>query len=213
MPTPEQLLNILNTLTNRWDLLATAWYLYFAILSIGLVSGIRPTKPVGGALLALPLLPVSIYAWLATDSFDAILTGMVGITLLLIAMRLSEEKITFEPSWRVGVGILLITAGWLYFPLLQGYSTVLSFYTAPAELVPCPTLMLIIALSLMTDGLGSRPWSLVLGAAGLFYGINGVMRLGISMDLFLIVGALLSILVVYPLRISLPRRRLGAKTP
>jgi hypothetical protein len=38
-------------------------------------------------------------------------------------------------------------------------------------------------------GLGSKTWSGALAATGLFYGLFGVIRLGVSLDLGLVGGA------------------------
>jgi hypothetical protein len=47
----------------------------------------------------------------------------------------------------------------------------------------------VIGVALVVDGLGSRAWALLLAGAGLFYGVFGVARLGVTLDVGLIVGA------------------------
>jgi hypothetical protein len=63
-------------------------------------------------------------------------------------------------------------------------------YGAPTGLVPCPTLSLMIGFALIAGGLAARTWSLTLAAAGVFYGAFGAARLGVTIDLALIAGAL-----------------------
>ena len=46
-----------------------------------------------------------------------------------------------------------------------------------------------IGFALLGDGLGSRVWSLTLAAFGLFYGLFGVLRLGVFLDIGLVGGA------------------------
>lgn len=55
--------------------------------------------------------------------------------------------------------------------------------------VPCPTLAIVIGLALIGDGIGTRRWSVLLGAAGIFYSLFGAFRLGVEIDLLLLVGA------------------------
>ena len=51
----------------------------------------------------------------------------------------------------------------------------------PTGLVPCPTLSIVIGLALIVEGLDSRIWTSVLvGATGVFYGIFGAVRLGVT---------------------------------
>jgi hypothetical protein len=49
----------------------------------------------------------------------------------------------------------------------------------------------------MVGGLNSRAWSLGLAAIGIFYGIFGVLRLGVTIDVVLLLGALLSVLAAF----------------
>jgi len=46
-----------------------------------------------------------------------------------------------------------------------------------------------IGFALLGNGLGSRVWSLTLAALGLFYGLFGVLRLGVFLDIGLVGGA------------------------
>ena len=56
-------------------------------------------------------------------------------------------------------------------------------------LIPCPTLSAFIGTTLMLHGFGSKKWMLVAALFGLFYGIFGVLRLKVYLDVVLIAGA------------------------
>jgi hypothetical protein len=90
-------------------------------------------------------------------------------------------------------GLVLFTFGWLYPHFLETNSLVPYLYAAPTGLVPCPTLSIIIGSTLVVDGLSSRAWCITLGAAGIFYGVFGVLRLGVTIDGLLMLGALVLI--------------------
>jgi hypothetical protein len=62
-------------------------------------------------------------------------------------------------------------------------------YAAPLGLIPCPTLAAVIGLTMIRGPFASKPWSLTLAAAGLIYGAIGVVRLGVRLDIALLVGA------------------------
>src|SRR5947207_257610 len=87
-------------------------------------------------------------------------------------------------------GAVMIAFGWLYPHFLEQRSPALYLVAAPMGLIPCPTLSLIIGLTFLAGGFGSRAWMFVLAAAGLFYGVFGAARLGVRIDLVLAAGAL-----------------------
>ena len=195
MPTPEQILAGLHQIANQWQLLAVFWHLYFAVLLISFALGWRPSKRVVGILLGLPFLSVSVLAWMAANPFNGAVFAIVGLALLLIAVRLPDEPVRLAPMWAIGAGTLMFLFGWLYPHFLDTWSFVPYLYAAPMGLIPCPTLSIVIGVSLMVNALDSRAWSLVLGATGIFYGLFGALRLGVTIDLVLLVGALLVIVL------------------
>jgi hypothetical protein len=205
MPAPESILNGLSTIANQWWLLATAWHAYFAVLIVGLILGVRPSKRVAGVLLALPLLSVSILAWTAANPFNGALLCLVGLALIVLAFRLPHERIQIAPSWMVVAGALMFAFGWVYPHFLDTFPPAAYLVAAPTGLVPCPTLSIVIGLALIVGGLDSRLWTSVLAGTGLFYGLFGALRLGVSIDIVLLLGALAALAVVFLPRAHTPR--------
>jgi hypothetical protein len=197
MPTPEQILDGLTKIANEWQWLAVVWHVYFAFLLGGLLLGVRPSKQVAGILLGLPLLSVSALAWATANPFNGALFAIVGIGLIAVPFKLPPERVQMASPWITAVGLLLFLFGWVYPHFLETTSFVPYLFAAPTGLIPCPTLSIVIGLSLMVEGLNSRLWSLMLGAAGVFYGLFGALRLGVTIDLVLLFGALLLVLVAY----------------
>jgi hypothetical protein len=198
MPSPEQILSSLAAIANQWWVLAAIWHVYFGALAAGLLLGVRPSKRVGGLLLGLPLLSVSALAWSAANIFTGVIFALVGLALIGIALRLlPNEPVQIAPLWVVGAGAVMFTFGWVYPHFLETTSLLPYLYSAPTGLVPCPTLSIVIGLALMVGGLDSRMWSAVLGGTGIFYGVFGALRLGVSIDYVLLIGALLSLLITF----------------
>ncbi len=83
----------------------------------------------------------------------------------------------------------MVALGWVYPHFLATDSFLPYLYAAPVGLLPCPTLLAVTGLALILRGLDCRPWSLTLGAVGLFYGLFGALRLGVVIDGTLILGA------------------------
>lgn len=205
MPAPESILNGLSSIANQWWLLAAVWHAYFAVLIAGLILGVRPSKRVAGVLLALPLLSVSILAWTATNPFNGMLLGLAGLALIVLAFRLPDERIQIAPLWVVVAGALMFVFGWVYPHFLDTFPLAAYLVAAPVGLVPCPTLSIVIGLALIAGGLDSRLWSSVLAATGLFYGLFGALRLGVTIDIVLLLGALVVLVVVFLPKTHAPR--------
>ena len=191
MPTPEQILAGLQGIANAWQSLAIAWHVYFALIAVGLIMGWRPSQRIGAILLALPLLSVSVLAWLFGNPFNGTLFALAGITLLAIALGSPPTRIQLAPLWGIISGLVMFAFGWVYPHFLDTSSYFAYLIAAPTGLIPCPTLSIVTGLALVTGGLGSRSWSLVLGALGAFYGTFGAARLGVTIDWALVVGAVI----------------------
>ncbi len=68
-------------------------------------------------------------------------------------------------------------------------------------LIPCPTLSILIGFLLLYNGFGSQSLTLTFIVFGLFYGIFGVLKLAVYLDIFLVFGAV-SLLVKYILSLK-----------
>jgi hypothetical protein len=90
----------------------------------------------------------------------------------------------------------MVVFGWIYPHFLETTSFVPYLYSAPLGLIPCPTLSMVVGLGLILGSFGSRGWTFTVGVVGLFYGLFGAVRLGVSLDWVLVVGALRLVLLV-----------------
>lgn len=196
MPTPAEILQSLAHITERWRTLAIVWHVYYGVLVAGLLAGVRPSKPLAGVLLAIPLFSVSILAWLAANPFNGAVFALLGLALVVLAFTLRREPIAIGPVWAVVAGAVMIAFGWVYPHFVNTSSITEYLYAAPTGLIPCPTLSITIGLVLVLGGLDARAWPLVLAAVGIFYGVFGALRLGVTIDLVLLAGAVALIGIV-----------------
>ena len=190
MPASDELLSGLGEIANNGRVLAVIWHAYFSALVLALALGVRPSARLGGLLLSLPLFSVSVLAWAQANPFNATLFAVLGTVTLSMPARHSERLQT-APWWAVSSGALLFAFGWIYPHFVETPSTLTYLYASPLGLIPCPTLCAVIGIGLMLRGLGSYAWMVVLGAAGVFYGIFGAARLGVTLDWVLVAGALM----------------------
>jgi hypothetical protein len=87
-------------------------------------------------------------------------------------------------------GILMIVFGLIYPHFISANSFLKYLYTSPVGLIPCPTLSILIGFLLLYNGFGSQPITITFIAFGLFYGIFGVLKLAVYLDIFLILGSI-----------------------
>ena len=125
-------------------------------------------------------------------AFGNLFTGWVFAVSVLaltgLAMNRDRRPVSRGSAWTGRIGVAMVAFGWLYPHFLEGHATAF-LYASPVGLVPCPTLAVAIGFALLGNGLGSRVWSLTLVAVGLFYGLFGVLRLGVFLDIGLVGGA------------------------
>lgn len=191
MPSTEHILGNLAFISGSWENLAVFWHFYFAMIVVALLFGRRLRKRLAGFLLAPPLLSVGVIAWLEKNPFNGIVFALLAVAVLVLSSRFPCEPARLAPPGFLLPGIALFAFGWAYPHFLPAGSLWPYLYKAPVGLIPCPTLAIVIGLALILDGLGSRALCLALGAAGLFFGIFGVARLGVVVDWTLLLGALL----------------------
>ncbi len=120
--------------------------------------------------------------------WDAVCVASLALTAL--ALRLRDEPVHIGPTGLVATGVLLFAFGWVYPHFLKTDAWVRYLYAAPTGLVPCPTLSAVVGLALIINGLGSRAWSRIVSATGVLYGLISAFRLGVTIDLVLLAGAI-----------------------
>jgi hypothetical protein len=189
VPSAQMITAQLTLAANRAIGVAMAWHFAIAVATAALILGLRPSRRAAGAMLATPLVSAAIVAVGIGNLFNGTILGVLGLALVLLALRLSSRPVEVGPVAARTVGVLLVAFGSFYPHFLQDQEPIAYLYAAPTGVVPCPTLSLVIGFALLAGGLGARAWSLTLGLVGLFYGVFGVARLRVYQDAVLIVGA------------------------
>ena len=189
MPEPTKILEGLEAISNDLWLVAVLWHVLASAALAAVVIGWRPSRRLIAGMLSLPLLSVSIAAFAHANPFNGLMFVALTLALGAIGLRLPGLAPGRAPVWATVAGIAMAAFGLVYPHFTHTASAIGYLYAAPTGLVPCPTLSLAIGVALIADGLGSRAFALLLAAAGLFYGIFGVVRLGVTLDLGLIAGA------------------------
>jgi hypothetical protein len=195
MPPATEIVDGLSAIANRASGIAVAWHIVIAMALVALAAGWRPSQRTARLLLGMPLASVAGVAIVFNNPFNGLVFGASALALTAIAMGGDRRSVSRGSAWARGIGVTTIAFGWVYPHFLQGDATTY-LYAAPVGLVPCPTLAVAIGFALVGNGLGSRVWSLTLGALGLFYGLFGVLRLGVFLDIGLVGGALALVAVV-----------------
>lgn len=203
MPKPQEILNGLQTIVNDYSIFAIMWHIVFYLLIIALIFRWQPSNKLLGTLICIPLLSVAVLALLTGNPFNGILFAVASILILVFGLKAPIQTISLSQTPFVVIGIIMILFGLIYPHFLKPDSVVEYLYASPAGLIPCPTLSIIIGLALLFSGFNSPTITMTLVVIGLFYGVFGVFRLAVYLDLFLCFGTI-ALLVQYILAIRTP---------
>lgn len=196
MPIATEILEGLTAIANSWQSLAVLWHLFFGLLAVSVALGWRPANRLMGALLVPALVSVSILAWVEGNPFNGTVFGVLSLAFLGILPKLSDTPVRrSSPGWVVS-GILLFAFGWTYPHFLSEGSDLVYLYAAPLGLVPCPTLSMLVGVTLIFGGFKSPMWSSLLVVAALFYGFFGALYLGVVIDWVLTAGGIVLLLLL-----------------
>ncbi len=189
MPTAAQILHTLSEISNRAIAVAVIWHLAVGAALIALAWGWKPRPRRFAALCLLPVISVSVLALAFGNPFNGATFAALAVVLAWAAWRSPAEAVETRPAWAAMTGALLIAFAWVYPHFLRDQPALTYLVASPMGLVPCPTLSLLVGLALAGYAPPGRAWSLVVAVAGLFYGLFGVLRLGVALDGVLLVGA------------------------
>jgi hypothetical protein len=191
MPSSTEILAGLRQIANEAFAFGVGWHIVVGTVLIALsFRWWRPSPRLMGELAGLPFASVSAFAWAFDNPFNGVLFALVAVALALAARRAPLAEGRRHRTWAAVLGWLLIAFAWSYPHFLVVRAPLAYLYGAPMGLIPCPTLALVIGFALMGYGPSGRAWSGILASAGLFYALFGVLRLGVMIDLILLVGAL-----------------------
>jgi hypothetical protein len=207
MPAPDVLHGSLASLAQRAVALGVAWHAILAVALLALLLGWRPSQRLAGLLLAVPLASTGMAAWWGDNPFNALVLGAGAAVLALGSLRLAQGPVEKASSGTAPWALALVAFGWMYPHFATGSSPLSPFFASPLGVLPCPTLACVIGLTILARGFRARAWPTALAALGLFYGLFGTLALGVFMDTFLTIGALMLLGVTWS-HASFPARRM-----
>lgn len=189
MPDRDTILLGLSLIANRMSAVAVLWHVVLAALGLALWLGVRPSGRALALGVSAVLASVTLCALLFANPFNALVLGASALALAAVATRASNGAPPAAAPWTRTLGALLLLFGWIYPHFLEG-SRLAYLYAAPLGTLPCPTLSASVGVALLGSGLAGRAWSRLLAAVAAFYGLFGALRLGVTIDLVLLAGAL-----------------------
>lgn len=205
MPSSDDILAGLTRIANEWFAIAVVWHVALALAALALATGRwRPSARSAALAAAAPVASAALFAWLARNPFNGLVLGAGALALVVVAQRIDRSasvRVAPPPLRFLGAG--LIAFAWFYPHFLAGHPSWFYVFASPLGLVPCPSLSLAIGVGLCWNAFGSRAWGVTAGALGLLYGVVGVVRLAVWIDLALVVGA--AVLAIQGARLRVPR--------
>ncbi len=197
MPEPSEILSGLSAISNKYITIAIIWHVLFYLFLLSLLFKKRLPSKLTGYLFCLPLCSVALFAWFSGNMFNGITFSALAVLMILFCMRSSSCLFHFSPWPFIIIGILMVLFGLVYPHFLENRPLIAYAYSSPVGLIPCPTLSVLIGFLLMFNGLESKNIQIAFVAFGLFYGIFGVFRLGVIIDVALIIGSLALLILVF----------------
>jgi hypothetical protein len=186
----EAILTAASAITNEWRGVATAWHVVFALVVLAIASRTVPRAGVASVLAVAALSVAALAAW-SRNPFNAGVFLVAGVIMLRLAATMGAAPILFATRLEVVAGMLLVAFGAVYPHFLVASSWTQYLYQAPLGLIPCPTIAVIAGVTLIADRFGSKGWSRVVGTLAAFYGLVGVLVLGVVIDVALMAGAVM----------------------
>lgn len=204
MPTPDEILTSLSAIAQAHTRYAVMWHILFVILIFALILRWKPENRFLSTFMALPLVSVSVFAWLGKNPVNGSIFAIFAILLIILGLRNTRAAIRFASPFWSATGLVFIIFGLIYPHFTDPDSFIGYLYASPAGLLPCPTLITVTGFAILLNGFGSRPWSITLFIIGLFYGMLGFFWLDVYLDIALILASLM--LLVQALTTRMPHK-------
>ncbi len=201
MPKTEDILNGLQSIVNDYSSYAIIWHAIFYLLLATIIFFWQPSNRTFALIICLPVISVAAFSWVSGNPFNGFLFTVLAILIIIFGFKASNAPINVSTLPYLVAGILMIVFGLVYPHFINADSIIKYLYASPVGLIPCPTLSIIIGLLLIYNGLASPSITLALIIFGLFYGIFGVLKLGVYLDIFLVFGTL-ALLTKYALSLK-----------
>lgn len=184
----EDILNGLQSIVNDYSLFAILWHVVLYILIAALIAQWKPSNKLFALILSILILSVALFAWISGNPFNGTVFSLAAIFLFLFGLRSNNQLIGYSRQPYVLAGMIMIAFGLIYPHFIEPGSIIQYLYLSPAGIIPCPTLSIVIGFLLIYRVFDSRLIALTLILLGLFYGLFGVFKLGVTLDLFLLFG-------------------------
>jgi hypothetical protein len=188
VPSSDVILTGLASIANGWRPLAIGWHAVAAVWLVAMAWGWRPSKRMTALMLTLPLASVSAAGWTSHNVFNGTAFGVLTLALGWQASRLSAAPAHSSSRPLMIIGGLLLAFGWSY-PHFLTHGGWTYLYAAPLGVLPCPTLSAVIGVTLLQTTSEAKAWSVMLPLFGMAYGLIGLFRLGVTIDVALLAGA------------------------
>jgi len=196
MPKTQEILAGLHSIANNYSWYAVGWHAVFYVFIFALIAQWQPSNQLFAVLMCIPLISVAVFAWITGNPFNGIMFTVMAFLIFIFGLKSPVLPIAVSQLPFMVIGTVMIAFGLIYPHFVVSDSIIKYFYASPVGLIPCPTLSVLIGFALLFNGFGAQSVSLTCIVFGLFYGIFGVIKLAVYLDLFLVFGAL-ALLVKY----------------
>lgn len=188
MPSSSEILELTSLAAREQVWLAIAWHVAAVAALVALLAGWRPSARVAVLLLGLPAVSVAAIAISYGNPFNAVSFGLLAGLLAAAPGLVGDRPVARGSILSASVGFVLIGFGLIYPHFVEG-PWYRALWAAPAGVIPCPTLAILAGFTLLAGGFATRAIPAALAVWTAFYAVFGIARLGVTLDLGLVLAA------------------------
>jgi hypothetical protein len=191
MPTANEILLSLKFLANKYDELSIAWHVIIVFVLATAHYNKRLKTRLYLGICGLLFLSVSALAATINNFFNLIAFLGLAFAFLRESVFTNSYRYSTQQAASRSLAYFLVLAGLIY-PHFLGSNIFRYFIAAPVGIIPCPTLLVISGMTLLF-GMPNKKLNYLLITANLFYGIIGVFFLGVTLDVILLLTAIIQL--------------------
>jgi hypothetical protein len=192
MPNASEILTSLEFLANKYFWLAMVWHIIILIVVIFSTYSKKPNAKIYFGTCGLLFLSVSMMAAMVTNIFNLIVFLALALVFIKKSVTTASSQLyLIQPVVNRILSYILILSGLIY-PHFLGPEMLMYIVAAPVGIIPCPTLLVTSGITLMFS-MPNKKLTYLLAGANIFYGMIGVFFLGVTLDVLLLLTAIIQL--------------------
>jgi hypothetical protein len=196
MPTANEILLSLQFLANKYVEMSIAWHVIIVFVIILAIYNKKINTKLYLGICGFLFLSVSLMAAIVMNPFNFLFFLLLAIVFLRKSLLQVHSHLHFKRQTVSKVFAYLLILSGLIYPHFLGPEILVYFMAAPVGIIPCPTLLVTSGLTLLFT-IPDIKLNYFLIPANVFYGAIGVFFLAVTLDIILLLAAIIQFSELY----------------